>query len=62
MEVTSCNFIYSLQDDAAHLDPHSVYDWGLIATQFIAEYLDLEIISDAGVSEKSNRGRLLSNL
>ena len=48
------------QDDAAHLDPNAVYDWALIATQFIAEYMDLEIPSGAGVTKKSNNGERFS--
>jgi hypothetical protein len=46
-----------------------VYDWALIATQFIAEYMDLEINPSAGAKNKNflrdpdinDPGRLVSN-
>jgi hypothetical protein len=41
-----------MKDDAAHLDTNTVYDWALIATQFIAEYLDLKIDSAGPSSEE----------
>ena len=45
-----------------HLDPDTVYDWAAIATQFVAEYMDLDVYPGAGADDENGRRRLPSDL